>query len=880
MTMDDDLGRTLQVLPEPGGDAHAQAQARIDRFVEVLKKWEGSAQQLLCALSDEDLTRVVLSARSDFVTWVMDALGLGQRWKHLSKSKLKKQDAFTPLIGKFREQLAARGHRGHPIGISLLFYWWGRHAESEFVGPLVQDLFGSKQIQERVGYFGDWLRSEAQEAKGAQHALLERRGAPKVLDRIFAGLPIAIQDVSLEGFDVAVKEWLEFARAQQAEKERAQRVEPTKSPPAAALPPTGAPVAQEQAKPVSHDQVPAAPMAPEVLKAPAFLPPMAPEPLLPEVATIRELLRQLHEEVRVVDALMKRGQYELMAERGLGLAKLRNGITEAVRSVQARLEAQALEAPKTLPDNAYSEPQVADAYLVRLSELLREAEILEHRKLQEGKASLLAEFEQLGLRPPERLETLTTLRELQMQQEELRPRLKEERALQRLLFPSEELARQARESLLPSRRLEFYTRWFSEGYPARRMKLLDVVARDPVALAHEPATGRRLLADGILALLEREVSLPPGTWRLFARLCQSGAMAECLTERDLADYLTVVPVAHIHTEELYEVLGSERAGLPSELCRILDGIEVARLPAAERIPRLAALALDGQLDTSSLLALLTALVESERHADAVLLSLLATHATRHLPPAATHEPLLVFLVELAGRDPVTNELIGRTFLQDASWLHERPDDVAVLLYLSARTGNQGPVDNLQDLKPGLLHEAELSRPALVGQWLMTELLAQSPVDYTERQRVLILARQALKDWDHDLLRESRYRNWEHAKSYQSLFNARLGTMFQALEERRPLPELNPLEFIKETGRVNRLPEAKHPGLGPMVNYLTDQLERLRLIERAVTYLRDAPLREALDRCMPDLRAALEQEHRDSPGTRAVQRIYQRALERV
>ncbi|WP_375767764.1 hypothetical protein NR798_39760 [Archangium gephyra] len=609
--------------------------------------------------------------------------------------------------------------------------------------------------------------------------------------------------------------------------------------------------------------------------------------LLPEVEALRGLVEQIQSATRESTALLARGRIEQMVEMAPRLLSLKDLIAQHVRAVEEKLAAHEVASPGPFPEAAVSELLLGEAYLSALNDCLQQAESRGTLKLQQQRAELIAEFERLELKPPEDLPGIKTLRELRARQDELKPLLDEQRAFRQLLSSDEKLARQARESLSLLKRLEFYENKAREERSSqtsralRRPKdLLEALKWDGVALAHEPARGRRLLDSALIAVLDQELPIPQGTWRLFSSLCEAGGVVERLKELDVLPYLTIVPEALYDAEGLYDVVGSARERLPADLRGVLARIEISRLPLSERIPRLAAMALDGQLAEPLLTELLSALVQMERHADAVLLASMAVHASRRLQVGPAYESLLVFLVELADRSTAAHEFIGQNFLQDASWLHERTDEVVVLLYLAIRTGNRGPFENLQFLKSELLREAERFRPALVGRWLMPELKSGAPVDHVARQQALSSARQALKEWDHDLRKESCYRSWDYASDYQRLFKDRLTQLFEELEKSGSFQELDPLVFIEEVGREQRLPEARHPALPPMKKYLVDQMYRLKRIEDALPYLGGLPIREGLSRNEPDLHSELKQELQRLPGNSALRYIYQRAMERL
>jgi hypothetical protein len=883
------------------------------RLTRVSRRWEKVVSDLFQALPDALLTEIVSEAESTTLVWTMEELGLGSQWKKLSKLKYSRRAAFAPLVKRFREQLDAYGGKYCPA-VTLIFGWWGRRADIHLTPLALKEFLASKPLRERIAYCDEWMRSHGsqEDREAVQHRLLELKDSSQVLDRMFADLVLCVaQGLSPESFEQRARLWASSvalgtqSAGEQPDTPKKETAASVPAAPVAAVPsPQASPAPAEAAAPrpsspptpspeplpsptPSPEPPPQVPLAMEPTALEVAAPASSLPPLLPEVETLRALLVQIQAATREGAELLTRGRINQALELRDRLLSLQALIAQNLRVLEERLTAQDVESPGPLPEPAFSQPAVGEEYLAVLNACLLEADVRGTRLLQQRRTALVAEFEGLGLRPPEDLSGIKTLREFQERGRVLKPLLDEQRALQQLLSPSGTVAREARESLPLLKRLEFYERTALElRHPqASRTQrgpkeLLEAVLRDGAALAHEPARGRRLMASALIALLEQELPVPPGTWRLFSSLCEAGGVVERLRELDVLTCLAAVPESLHDAEGLFEVVGQERECLPTELRDIFVRIEIARLPLPERIPRLAAMALDGQLAESLLMELLRALVQQGRHSDAVLLAILALQASRRFQLDLAYESLLVFLVEQAERDSSAHEFIGQNFLQDSNWLCERTEDVVVLLYLVIRTGNRGPFENLQFLKPELLRDTERARPALVGRWLMPELKSRAPVDHQARRETLRVARQSLRDWDHDLRKESCYRSWDYASDYQRLFKDHLTRLFEELDRARTFQDFDPLVFIEELGREHRLPEARHPALPPMKKYLLEQVDRLRLIERALPYLGDVPIRQGLSQEEPDLRSELDREFRQSPASPALRHIYQRAMERL
>jgi hypothetical protein len=850
-------------------------------------EWNESLRQFVLALPRDEFIEVLLG--SDPLNLAMQELGLSQVWKRATASKLTKRDAVISILERVRKAL--REYTGkRQVGSGLVLSWWGRRSVLAFKGTELEAQLNAHKVALRFTHTVHWLQTAGERAAPIQEALLSRRGSAQLLERVFAGLMLSAQ--AGDGGDVlssSISEWMgaKTLGAQQPNKKEQEPIqESVKAPPKQAhvdavlaeslrptpeVPAPTLPRVRETEQPLNP---PNQDRLPEQKPSPA---PLAAKPSLsPELEKFRGMVSEIHQELREARQCMDELRLDEVAAHTSRAKQLQNSVEQGISSLWMKLEETGKEQSHSIPRHVFQEPTAADEYFLALLARLQELEQSNAEAVERGKLALKSELQELNLPVPAELEHANNREALRVLTEFLNPLIQQERACQRLLQPGVDPDSLG---ISAARRLAFYCR--RTEMPERdAATLLVVVNRDPRALVQETDQGRILMAELIRALMEAEKPLSPGTWRTLGSLRGEMSPVQLLTRLDLMDHLHIADTKLLDLEGLHALVGDERSLLPDELRYKLDRYELLGLPENERIPRLAALALEDGLDETTIQELLTTLAASGRYAETVALAVLAAHASR-LKSGAHHlrNALLTTLVQLATREDRHD--IVRAFLQDASWLTHEPDDVAVLLHLSMVTRYPGPFENLRFQEPGALHASEQARPALVGRCLLPEANADGiPLDHKERERARRAGRQALHEWDHDLPKRTCYASFDSAVDYQDYFREQLEFAFEELNPQRPPPNLDPAVLVEQARVAKNLPRVHGPVLDAMKEYLRKQIRRLEQLYTASGHLGGIALREGLAREEPELRASLEREASQTKGTPAVQLIYQQVLARL
>jgi hypothetical protein len=172
---------------------------------------------------------------------------------------------------------------------------------------------------------------------------------------------------------------------------------------------------------------------------------------------------------------------------------------------------------------------------------------------------------------------------------------------------------------------------------------------------------------------------------------------------------------------------------------------------------------------------------------------------------------------------------------------------------------------------------------LVGEYFLEYRFPAAENAQTERLGYASRMLEELREFERDLQKRSCYRSWFKAEKYQEIFVKRLSHLKTFLEPGRSpdlllekLDDMNPERWVEEANRTIG-DEVHHLALGLMLEYLDEQMQRLRLLAEARKRLGvEGRLEELLKRNAISLSDRRRQEARARESTHPIiAQVYQR-----
>lgn len=460
------------------------------------------------------------------------------------------------------------------------------------------------------------------------------------------------------------------------------------------------------------------------------------------------------------------------------LASARDSVKALVGEFGASVE---LTADVPLPPRkAFADRQEATNYVSVLRGLDGEITARRLERVQKVIASLEAECRALGITRPPDLLASRDFAELEAIRERLRPELAARRAyLAALEDPRRETLARVTD---PADRLRLYADL--ERRPSeQRQSLLSLVTADREACQTGPAEGARLVSVALVATVEANGVVAPGTWRFLADFHPGGVAAWLHANRDAATLLAS-SFENVHVEELTETLSDDGEGVPAEFWLRLRLFVLHRQPSVARVEPLLELARRNPRDRDTFADLCSALSDAGRLGEAVLL---ASIALRHgvLPevPLELMTPLLWCLASRAA-DRRDSDSTLREFLENDALIGDDPEAVVVALYVAHRL--DGEREDLLHRHAKTVEQAQRRYPTLVAGWLVPRLRGD-PAELPERDHAerWVRARQVLEAWSHAMRKPSCYGAWSSAKEYQLEFRKELERWLEVISNGSP-----------------------------------------------------------------------------------------------
>lgn len=816
---------------------------------------------------------------------VLDALKLG----HLPAWR--RQEHWAAVIPQF--QLALQRVRGEsPFNAGwLLSTWWGRRAVDLFAGTALQQPLESLSLAYRLTRARKALLSEGtDEQHAAQATLATLESAPELLDQVFASMLKGTLEWPLRGAALGIPTDIyrpaETADAPSTQKVVAPPYTLTKHPePNPLAVPVSRLVADHAELERSNDTArPPVNEPPSAEESSSFVSPTAaldvPDSTLPSSFVHGELmqLRDAVERYRTLKMesaeLLNLGDMSRLMECVSRLKSAREAAEESCKRFEVQLAPFGVEPPVLTEAHVTSE-ETAQAFLVNIADRL---ELARQRKIEQLAAKVAifrAELLSVGMDVSAELDALDSLTALQALKDKLSDTIAEERTFLRFTATQSDWLREL-EHLSASSRLRLYVRVASTLNSRMLPSLLACLRRDSEALEVDRAKASVVLARTATVLLDVSEPIPAGFWAMFKRAA-GDTLVDALGRAGLLDRLVNCSDELVLSRELYPLIAGEHELVPAPLRNAISRFKVMQLPPAERIPRLAGLALDLDCDEPTISVLFGCLVAEGRHREALMLAAFLVRAGRPVRDTQSlKEALLIVLVESAADGQARNVI--RTLVDDGEWLTSSADDVAVLLYLAASTETREWYDAVRYRYAAALELAGTIRPVLVRRWLQGGMLADDTPEQRRRQEELIKnAKDVMDQWEHDIQKRSCYSGWEfYAQKYQLVFKHRLSHAMDLLLNGAPVPELSPDGLIQE-GVSTGLPPVEGDGRKAMLQHLAKQLERLTtLTETAQQLGGGTALKHAL-RPPSDLRADLALEAERDCENRVLSKIYRIAL---
>ena len=833
----------------------------------LARRWEPAFETFLPVLPHDLLARILKDADAHFFKESLQALGLAKKWQ---RSRTNPRALVLIAADVSRVLGDARRSKARDVPASkIVFTWWARRATVFFNGTELGFTLSQIPLPYRLARAIEFLRSLSEGVGASPYAKLldPLRASQDHLERLFAVLiDAAVAGMSEADISARLAEIITpqpaLAGADSSAADEDQPRDAVSEGPRISVNTQGSLTFKPTEAATFH--VPSSQTS-------------------PGSATALEIARAALTKCRDASAQMK-----VIADQGdlKGLTEAYEQLKGARHSAEATLEnfsclvRQAGLNPPGIDDATFANEATATAYLNQLEVALTNVDRRTVDRVEAERDELIGAFTSLDLPVPDALYAAASLADVAAVQSQWQPEFVAVRLLRVLSAWPERVPDEFKE-LPPDRRLGLYERLLET--PASEIaseKLLSWVVADATALKASTERGLELLTRAIVNALGYVVPLPPGVWRVYGDLA-GPQPADSMTRTGLAAAVANAPEALIDLGSLVQLAALDEAQLPSPLRITLKRRRLLDTPTDEAIPALGELALEAEMDRATLDALVVALIQHDRHSEAVALACLAERANRY---ACDHEEVLGslagVLINAADRDDASRALLRAVLEQaDVDWFVDLPDGVVVLLYLIAKTGAVRPWDELRYQSPEVLLAARKDRPALVERWLLGSRLSESTAaDRQQRTATASDAADALRDFEHDLKRTSVYTAWSPATEYQKYFNQKLGRAFTVIERGSSYNPEDPDEIVQSAvsqGCAVAEGKAKHR----MLEYLTDQMTRLRRIAAARAILgSDAPIKEMLAREAVPLREALVAESRNAGSNSTVQKIYANAIQ--
>lgn len=288
-------------------------------------------------------------------------------------------------------------------------------------------------------------------------------------------------------------------------------------------------------------------------------------------------------------------------------------------------------------------------------------------------------------------------------------------------------------------------------------------------------------------------------------------------------------------------------------------------------------------DVMVLCRLRDCLIEDGRSSEAILLVARAHAAGCHDVLQNFEEPLTWYMLSTTGRQDQEAHRVLEALLDEPSWLIHSVYGVIAFLYVCHMANKTDWVLSARYRFKDAFERATNFHPILVGEYFLEYRFPTTENEQTERLGYASRMLEKLREFDCGLQKRSCYRSWFKAEKYQELFVKRLTHLKTLLEPGRS-PDLL-LEKLDDTSSERWVDEANRtigdevhqPALALMLEYLDEQLQRLRLLAEARKRLGvEHPIEELLEHNAISLSARLRQEQRAMGSTHPlIAQVYQR-----
>lgn len=832
---------------------------------------EATFRRVAAKMKPNILAGVLEKVNADVRRMAFAELDLSVPRKQLRMRNL--YDSLLDLAPRFQQQLSTHRDTSRYIAMPIFASWWGRVAVERFAQTSFGVTLESLPLGHRLPHA---LQEFAREDSSIEPATLKRleglEHSSDELDKLFVFLLFGGTVEPPPGDRMPDKAEVPRTSEPAAEASPESTIEVTTlSGQGASFEPSVASSERaEEATPVvtsEGDRV-------EPLGESAGLEPID---LPADLALLGDAVERYREIKATLADQLKAGRYHELMELGRVAEGARAEIDRRCHDLLPRLAYSDIPLPE-FSEARYESSESVRALLREVAGVLAAAEDRRGALLREGLDAFKGEFASVDLPLPKEFDAIRSIEDLHRVKAQWSDRFVEERAYRRLVAgaaPALALAH-----LPPASRRGLYRRASSAPPGMDPAVIIGWLQSDHGALDDSVSQSITLLTELIYALLDRGTPIPHGAWTLMGRMPIADVI-DGLARRGLSDRLAALPEEFIGARELASLLADYNSELPPALRLVVERIKIAELPRDEQIPRLAALALDTGADARTIGQLVNQLAMAGRHQEVLLVTAFWARRGREVPSSwPAKRALLLALVEVASLGSQAHGAIG-TLLDDGSSMTHSVEDLIVLLYLASITGNRAWYDSARYRSSSVLQEASHSRPALVRRWLLSEMLSdETPEERSKRRRAIECARDAMRQWDHDIQKRSCYSGWEpYASRYQSVFRDVLTAAMSQVYRGEEPPDLSPVALVERASHGQ--PVVEGGGREAMLGYLEKQIERLRMVAEAVRFIgREVPVREALSEDQTSLRAQLEREAANERENPVMMHIYRDAMRTI
>ena len=862
-----------------GGTSVSRVQVPIPTYKEPIRYTAGAPDFLtalnptlteaLGRMAPDQAAIILQEASGDARALVFQTLRLQSNGKPLRK--LPPRLPWSELTPEIQRQIVQLPSGAPFLAARLVLSWWGRRAAIDFRGTKLGTLIESKPLEDRLLH-----ALEAYDPESAEVPLLQTTYAletsPHTLDKLFIRLltdplrPLlpepndASGPAADQGDRSPPNNTTSMRGADEPAPEVSAAVDPTPCPDVLSPPIADGPALDLKTPP------------PESLR------PKSPSsPSSDNLTQVRHAIERYRDRKIACAECVSAGRFAELTEIAKQAITARQAIDDALSALGPRFADVGVVLPG-LEEDHLKDDEAIGAFLGHIVERFAVADAQRAQLLAREIAAFAADLRALEIEPPPELPAVESKAALAALKEHWHSRLDQERAYRCLLRGEAPPALFAEMAL--DVRLALYGRAASAS-PRSAANLLSWLRGDCGVLADAPRAVLQVLTRIVSAELDNGRSLPGDLWALVADV-SGGSTVDAMQSTGILEFVAVAPEAQINLPELLPTVADALDRLPPTLRWALQRLIIDALPVQQQVARLSAFALEADAPPQIVALLVERLVEAGQHRQALLVTALAARVGPVVPMSrAVTQAIIAVLLESAMQDQRTHDVIS-ALVDDGVWLTSSTEGIAALLFLAAVTGHREWYDSLRFQRSEVLELAAAERPALIRDWLQTDMLSEETPEQRARRRLQIAeARQALAQWDHDIQKRSCYSGWDfYATKYQLLFRERLTATMRRIESAGAMPDLSAEEILTEAS-LTGLPRVDGDGRKAMILYLEKQIERLGVIARAAPqFAAGRPLREALASSEEAARAALAAEAADDRGNPILPILYRKALETV